>query len=170
MRAIRLAVSIIASLLTSSLAGCFTTNKIVVGSVPPGGVPAPGDYEVLGQSSGAAWSGQFLLLSGGACDGGFLVADGGEPLVRPHWIGNGLVDAVIDYVFGSEHLIETARREALFQALEAFPEADTLLFPRYEVESSELLLVPGLASGVDVRVTGMAVRWKRPAAPNGPTK
>lgn len=120
---------------------------------------------MLGAAYGSAWTAKFLGLSGAAFDCGFLASEGSEPLVRPHWIGIGPVDAVVDYVFGSDHLIEVARREAMFQALQSFPEADTVLFPRYNIESLELLLVPGLASSVEVAVTGLAVRWKRAAMP-----
>ena len=165
MRSIFSPLPLLLLLLTSVSAGCITSNKVVVGSVPPGGAPAPEDYEVLGETYGSATTAKFLGLSGSAWDCGFLASEGTEPLVRPHWIGIGPVDAVVDYILGSDHLIEVARREAMFQALAAFPEADTVLFPRYEIESLELIFVPGLASLVDVNVSGLAIRWKRGALP-----
>ena len=148
----------------AALGACSVSYRVVSGAIPPGGVPPLDSYEVLGDSSGQGTGLKFLFLSGGQFDAGHLATDGTEPLVRPHWLGVGPVDAVVDYVFGAEHLIETARRGALFDALSEFPEADALLFPRYEIEVCELWFIPGVASEVTVTVTGTAVSWKRPAA------
>lgn len=125
------------------------------------------DYEVLGPVFGEGEAQQFALLPTPAADSGRLLAEGDQELLPPHTFGIRWLDQGLDFVFGSDHLIEPARRAAVFHALESQPDADAVLFPRYEIKQSELILVPGLASAVTVTFWGTAVRWKAPAPAAG---